>query len=161
MKDDNEKANYHIIESNKIDENISIQYESYDSSKKEVKVVIYIKNIPIITIPSPLFPSLENFFQDVKMPFILNEKNQNENLANTVYQKLLGKLIAWSEDNYIAKHINYNIAFPLLKELCRVGETKFQIIFQQEILKEYATNSSQVKEFLKREGYLKLIGDFF
>ena len=161
MKDNIEKENHNIIKSKEIDENISIKYEAYDNPKKEVKVVIYVKNIPIITIPSTSFPSLENFFQGSKMPFNLNKKNQIENLANTVYQNLLGNLIVWSEDNYIAKYIDYKIVFPLLKELCRVGETKFQIIFQQEILKEYATSGPQVKEFLKREGYLKLIGAFF
>ena len=86
---------------------------------------------------------------------------QKKNLAITIYQKLLRDLILWSENNYTTKFIDYRIAFPLLKELYKVGNTKFQIIFQQEILKEYATNSSQVKEFIKREGYLKLIGDFF
>lgn len=161
MKDDNEKEKYHIIESNKIDENIALHLEYYNSSKKEFKLVIYIKNIPIITIPSALFPSLEIFFQDSKFPLHSNKENQNENLSETVYHILLRNLINWSENNFNVKLMDFRIAFPLLKELRKVGETKFQIIFQQEVLKEYVTNGSQVKEFLKKEGYLNLIGDFF
>jgi hypothetical protein len=55
----------------------------------------------------------------------------------------------------------YKIAFPLLKKLREVGETKFQIIFQQEILKTYVSGNVKVKNYLDHEGYLKLIGEFF
>ena len=77
------------------------------------------------------------------------------------YQALRKSLNLWSKNNYNTHFIDYKIAFPLLKELSKVGETRFQIIFQQEILKRYASNEVKVKHFLKQEGYLKLIGDFF
>ncbi|MBY8991100.1 MAG: hypothetical protein KGD58_10140 [Candidatus Lokiarchaeota archaeon] len=161
MKDETEEDTFNIIKSNEINEYIAITYETCGNSNKDVKIIVYIKNNPLITIPSTSYPSLENFFQGSIKSLNLDKMTQKKNLAITVYQKLLRDLMLWSENNYTTKYIDYRMAFPLLKELCKVGNTKFQIIFQQEILKEYATNSSQVKEFLKREGYLKLIGDFF
>ena len=68
---------------------------------------------------------------------------------------------AWSKNYYDSHFLHYKISFPLLKRLREVGETKFQIIFQQEILKRYATGSLQVKGYLEQEGYLNLISDFF
>jgi hypothetical protein len=161
MKDNIVKVYSNIIKSNEIDEYITIKYESCRNSKREGRIIVYIKNNPLITIPSTLFPSFEHFFQNSKMPLNLKEKPQGKSLSNVLYQKLLQNLIIWSENNYDTKFIDYKIAFPLLKELRKVGDTKFQIIFQQEILKEYATSGAQVKEFLKNNGYLKLIGDFF
>ena len=161
MKDETEEDTFNIVKSNEINEYIAITYETCGNSNKDVKIIVYIKNNPLITIPSTSYPSLENFFQGSIKSLNLDKMTQKKNLAITVYQKLLRDLMLWSENNYTTKYIDYRMAFPLLKELCKVGNTKFQIIFQQEILKEYATNSSQVKEFLKREGYLKLIGDFF
>ena len=161
MKDETEKDTFNIIKSNEINEYITITYETCSNSNRDVKIVVYIKKNSLITIPSTSYPSLEIFCQDSIKSLNLDKMTQKKNLAITIYQKLLRDLILWSENNYTTKFIDYRIAFPLLKELYKVGNTKFQIIFQQEILKEYATNSSQVKEFIKREGYLKLIGDFF
>jgi len=124
-----------ILESMNVNDNITINYE------KKKKIVIYVKNTPIIMLPGSTKPKVL--------------------ISLSLYNKLLKNLIKWSENDYNTKFLDYKIAFPLLKELRRVGETRFQIIFQQEILKEYATRGLRVKEFLKNEGYLKLIGDFF
>lgn len=161
MKDETEKDVFNVIKSNEIDEYITIAYEACCNSEEDVKIVVYIKNNPLITIPSTSYPSLENFFQDLIISPNLTKVTEKNNGLKTIYQILLQNLIIWSKNNYTTKCIDYKIAFPLLKELCKVGDTKFQLIFQQEILKEYATSGPQIKEFLNSEGYLKLIGDFF
>jgi hypothetical protein len=139
------RDNNNIIKYDVINEYLSIACESSNKSNKAQKIVIFIKNVPLLT----------------RSLIDINDKNQVKKNINTVYQKLLTDLTIWSKNDYKTRHIDYRIAFPLLKELRRVGETRFQIIFQQEILNEYALNNKEVKEFLKREGYLKLIGDFF
>jgi len=173
MKEHVKQGNYIIIKSNEINEYISIkiihspfdhkieEYESYECSERGTKVVICVRNEPLITIPSALFSSLEVINQVIKDPIDRYGYNQKKFLTETIFRRLLSNLIIWSENDYNTQIIGHKITFPLLKKLREVGETKFQIILQQEILKAYATSSFQVKEFLKREGYLKLIGDFF
>ncbi|MFX1377194.1 MAG: hypothetical protein ACFFA0_15420 [Promethearchaeota archaeon] len=173
MKDHIKQDNYYIIKSNEINEYISIRiisstlgqklkkYESYDYSKGEVEIGIFIKEKLLITVPSTLFPSLRDFYNETKASFNIGKDKKNKNLIEIIYYTILTNLTIWSENDYNTQLIDYRIAFPLLKELCEVGETKFQIIFQQEIIKEYITSTLKVKEFLKREGYMNLIGDFF
>lgn len=142
----NEKNDNHfIIKSDEINEYISIVYQFYEESNTEVKIAIHIKDIPIFT----------------KRFKYHKEEKQIKDKADKFYQTLQVDLNLWSKNNYKTKFIDFRIAFPLLKRLREVGETRFQIIFQQEILKEYASNNANVKDFLKNEGYLKLIGDFF
>lgn len=173
MKEHVKQDNHIIIKSNEINNYISIkiihspldhkikEYESYGCSERATKVVICVRNEPLVTIPSALFPSLKAITQEIKDPIDKYEYNQKKDLTETIFRRLLSNLITWSENDYNTQIIDHKIAFPLLKKLREVGETKFQIILQQEILKAYATSTFQVKEFLKREGYLKLIGDFF
>lgn len=173
MKEHVKQDNHIIIKSHEINDYISIkiihlpfdhkikEYESYVYSEKGTKVVICIRNEPLVTIPSALFPSLKAIIQEKKDPTDRYEYNQKKNLTETIFRRLLSNLIIWSENDYNTQIIDHKIAFPLLKKLREVGDTKFQIILQQEILKAYSTSTFQVKEFLKREGYLKLIGDFF
>lgn len=125
------------------------------------KIVIYVGKDPIIIIPGIFFPSFEEAIGKVigKSPLYDNKivKNAPEVLLNTLYFNIR----RWSENNYDSQLLHFKISFPLLKKLREVGETKFQIIFQQEILKRYATSTVKIKGFLEREGYLKLISDFF
>lgn len=173
MKEHVKQDNHIILKLNEINDYISIkiihspfdhknkEYESYVCSERGTRVVICVRNEPLVTIPSALFPSVEVITQEIKDPTDRYEYNQKNNLTETIFRRLLSNLIIWSENDYNTQIIDHKIAFPLLKKLREVGETKFQIILQQEILKAYATSTFQVKEFLKREGYLKLIGDFF
>jgi hypothetical protein len=145
MGEEFKSENYNLIKYDKINRYLSITYESSNNSNKASKIVIYIKNVPIIT----------RSFIDI------NEKNQVKKNINAIYQKLKTDLVIWSKNDYKTTNLDYRIAFPLLKELRKVGETRFQIIFQQEILKEYIANKEEVKQFLTNKGYIKLIGDFF
>ena len=140
----------------KVNEYISIQ-----KSENELKIIIYIKNEPIITIPSLKFPFLEYTLQEINDNLVHHKLNFKNNKIETIFRKLALILENWSNSNYDTHLLNYKIAFPLLKKLREVGETRFQIIFQQEILKRYSTSPIEVKNFLEQEGYLNLIGDFF
>ncbi|MFX0028795.1 MAG: hypothetical protein ACFE8B_06270 [Candidatus Hermodarchaeota archaeon] len=142
MKEDLMQNNHYIMKFDEINEYISLKCEKCDHSKEEINIVICIKGVPMIT-RGPL------------------NRNKKKDLINVTYQNLLTNLLSWSKNDYSTKYMDFKIAFPLLKELRRVGETKFQIIFQQEILKEYCSNRTQVKRFLEQEGFLNLIGDFF
>ena len=160
MKEHVKQDNHIIIKSHNINDYISIkiihlpfnhkikEYESYGCSERATKVVICVRNEPLVIIPSALFPSLKAITQEIKDPTDRYEYNQKKYLTETIFRRLLSNLIIWSENDYNIQIIDHKIAFPLLKKLREVGET-------------YATSTFQVKEFLKREGYLKLIGDFF
>ncbi|MFX1281901.1 MAG: hypothetical protein ACFFA3_21310, partial [Promethearchaeota archaeon] len=129
--------NHFIIKSDEINEYISIMYQFCEESKTELKIAIHIKDIPIFT----------------KRFKYHKEEKQIKDKADKFYQNLKADLILWSKNDYKTKFIDFRIAFPLLRRLSQVGETKFQIIFQQEILKEYVSNNANVKDFLKSEGY--------
>lgn len=172
MNEHVKQDNYLIIKSYEINDYISIkiihspfdrkikEYETFGCSERETKLIICVRNEPIVTILSSMFPSLEAKTQEIKDSTDRHEYKQKKNLTETIFRRLRSNLIIWSENDYNTQFIDHKIAFPLLKKLREVGETKFQIILQQEILKAYAASTYQVKEFLKREGYLKLIGDF-
>ncbi|MFX1529955.1 MAG: hypothetical protein ACFFBC_02470 [Promethearchaeota archaeon] len=173
MKENIIRENYTIIKSNKINNYISIKIinssinhkikksESYKSSGRENRIFIYVKNKPVISIHPNLFPSLKTLSQEIKEPIGRYEYNLKNFFTKTIFRRLTSNLLIWAENNYNSKLIDHKIGFPLLKELRKVGETKFQIILQQEILKTYASSTVQTKEFLRREGYLEFIGEFF
>ncbi len=139
-----------------VNEYISIQrYES------EPKIIIYVRNEPLVSIPSPEFPSLEYLLREVNNNLVRYKNPQKNSKTEIFFQRLALILEIWSKNDYDTHLLHYKIAFPLLKKLREVGKTKFQIIFQQEILKRYSTSPLEVKNYLEQEGYLKLIGDFF
>ncbi|MFX1574078.1 MAG: hypothetical protein ACFFB0_15145 [Promethearchaeota archaeon] len=140
----------------KVNEYISVQrYES------ESKIIIYVKNEPLITIPSQRFPSLEYILRGINENLVRHKNPLKNNKTEKLFEKLLLSLENWSKNDYDIHLLHYEIAFPLLKKLKEIGSTKFQIIFQQEILKMYSIDSSEIKDYLRQEGYLNLIGDFF
>lgn len=116
---------------------------------------------PLVSIPSPEFPSLEYLLREVNNNLVRYKNPQKNSKTEIFFQRLALILEIWSKNDYDTQLLHYKIAFPLLKKLSEVGKTKFQIIFQQEILKRYSTSPLEVKNYLEQEGYLKLIGDFF
>jgi len=129
--------------------------------EEQYKVIIYIGDTPTVTIPNSFFPSFEVALQDIneiKGHHQIKNKNSSPEI---IFQRLSLSIDSWVKNNYDIHLLHFKIAFPLLKKLRDVGTTKFQIILQQEILKNFALGSFQVKEFLKKEGYLNLISDFF
>ena len=66
-------------------------------------------------------------------------------------------LQAWVENDYDTRLLHRNIAFPLLKKLTEIGDPMAKRVFKEEIAKRYASGHPAVVEFLKIEGYLKLL----
>jgi len=173
MKENIKRDNYIIIKSNEINNYISIKIttspinhkikksEPYKFSGRGTRIIIFVKNKPVIAIHHSVFPSLKTLSQEIKEPIDRYEYTQKKFFTNTIFRRLTSNLIIWTENNYNTRLIDHKIGFPLLKELRNVGETKFQIILQQEILKTYASSTFHIKEFLKCDGYLEFIGDFF
>lgn len=173
MGNDITKEKIFVKKHNEINEYISIRIiisdislirNEEDLDKYNVgktKIVIQVKDKPIISIPSIIFPSFEHIIQEINIHIDYNAYQKENTLPEVVFQRLVQMLHAWIKNDYNSQFLYYKIAFPLLQELREIGETRFQIIFQQEILRTYTTCSRQVKEFLEYEGYLKLIGEFF
>ena len=129
--------------------------------EERCKVIIYIGNSPTVTIPNLFFPSFKVALQDINEIKGHNQSKNKNSPPEIIFQRLSLSLCNWVGNNYDTQLLHFKIAFPLLKRLKDVGTTKFQIILQQEILKRFASSSFQVKEFLKKKGYLNLISDFF
>jgi len=154
-----------IKRSNGIDDHISVKIKGKDNiddlHEGNSKLVICIGDDPIIIIPSINFPSIEDVIEEIIDKSFLSIYQKGMTPAQILLKGLDLDIRAWSKNNYDSHFLYFKISFPLLKCLKEVGETKFQIIFQQEILKKYATSSLQVKKYLEKEGYLKLISGFF
>jgi len=137
------------------------EYISIQRYENEEKITIYVRNEPLISIPGSGFPSFEYALQELNDNLVGQKNILENNKTKIIFQEIVLSLNNWSKNDYDTNLLNYKIAFPLLKKLREVGKTKFQIIFQQEILKRYSTSLSEVKEYLEQEGYLNIIGDFF
>ncbi|MBY8983999.1 MAG: hypothetical protein KGD65_02925 [Candidatus Lokiarchaeota archaeon] len=148
-----------------IEEQISVKIklkESSDDNHEENSIlVISIGDDPIVMIPSRSFPSIEEIIEEIIDNSFLSRCKEGMAPEEILLIGLDLDIRAWSKNYYDSHFLYYKISFPLLKRLREVGETKFQIIFQQEILKRYATGSIQEKDYLEQEGYLTLISDFF
>ncbi|MHA1916482.1 MAG: hypothetical protein ACW986_00855 [Promethearchaeota archaeon] len=132
-----------------------------ESKGHGMKIVIYVGNDSIISIPGTFFQSIEETIKEIDEAEYNDHLERRNDFLDDLFDILVENIHDWSKNNYDTQFLYYKIALPLLKKLREVGETKFQIIFQQEILKTYVSGNLQIKEFLDREGYLKLIGDFF
>jgi len=143
------------------DSNVWISVRIEDLKEGGDKIVIYVGEDPIVIIPSTAFPSFGGAIEEIIEKNPLYNKKNEESAVEILFKGLYLGIRAWSENNYDNQLLHFKISFPLLKKLRDVGETKFQIIFQQEILKEYATSKIKIKQFLEQEGYLKLVSDFF
>lgn len=132
-----------------------------DLHKGNNKLAICVGEDQIIMIPSQTFPSIEDVIEEIIDKSFVSSSKEEITPTETLLKGLDLDIRAWSKNNYDTHFLYYKISFPLLKYLKEVGETKFHIIFQQEILKRYATSPLHVKKFLEQKGYLKLISDFF
>ena len=63
-------------------------------------------------------------------------------------------LQAWAEHDYDTRLIHHNLAFPLLKELTKVGDPKAIIVFKEEIASRLKSNHLPVIQYLVDNYYL-------
>ncbi|MBD3194829.1 MAG: hypothetical protein GF317_07235 [Candidatus Lokiarchaeota archaeon] len=64
---------------------------------------------------------------------------------------------AWVENGYDTRILHRNIAFPLLKELVRVGDPQARKVFKEEVALRASSGHSSVINFLIQERYLKVL----
>ena len=62
---------------------------------------------------------------------------------------------AWIESDYDTRILHRSLAFPLLRELYRLGDLKAKRVFKDEIISRFVNGSHQVKLFLLEEGFLR------
>ncbi|KKN36692.1 hypothetical protein LCGC14_0771060 [marine sediment metagenome] len=63
-------------------------------------------------------------------------------------------LQVWYENGYNTKLLHSNLAFPLLRELTRAGDTQARKNFKEEIAKRYNNGGENLQKFLRSEHYL-------
>ena len=66
-------------------------------------------------------------------------------------------LQAWYEHGYDSCLLHSNLSFPLLKELCKVGDPQANRVFKEEIAKRLSSNYIPVVHYLLLENYLDFL----
>lgn len=64
---------------------------------------------------------------------------------------------AWTESGYDTRLLDMRLAFPILKELTRIGDSVARRIFKDEIFKRMKSGYPQVLIFLAKEGFLNFL----
>ncbi|MBD3340692.1 MAG: hypothetical protein GF353_16410 [Candidatus Lokiarchaeota archaeon] len=83
-----------------------------------------------------------------------DDEEFEEEMSEQIFWAHASNLQAWVEHDYDTRVLHRNLAFPLLKKLTEAGDPKAKRVFKEEIAKRYASGHPNVREFLKREGYL-------
>lgn len=66
-------------------------------------------------------------------------------------------LQGWFEHEYDTRLLHSNIAFPLLKKLCKLGDPLATKVFKEEIAKRLAENYPPINELFIEENYLNFL----
>ncbi|NHJ20691.1 MAG: tetratricopeptide repeat protein [Candidatus Lokiarchaeota archaeon] len=66
-------------------------------------------------------------------------------------------LQAWVENDYDTRILHSNLAFPLLKKLVELGDTKAFHVFKEEIARRFLSGFPPVIQFLLNQGYLEYL----
>ena len=68
-------------------------------------------------------------------------------------------LQAWVESGYDTRLLHRNLAFPLLKKLCDVGDRKAERLFKEEIAFRFEKGSETVRDFLIAERFIDYLNE--
>jgi len=77
--------------------------------------------------------------------------------SDTEFWGHCSNLQAWAENDYDTRILHRNLAFPLLKKLVEVGDSKAKKVFKDEIALRIASNHPTVINYLVQEGYLRFL----
>ncbi len=66
-------------------------------------------------------------------------------------------LQVWAENGYNSKLLHMNLAFPLLRELARVGDPQANKVFKEEIIKRYNSGIDTVRKYLRSMDFLNYL----
>jgi len=134
------------------------------------KTIIYVNNerfnqckFLLINIPIEEITSLEDIesIDDVAERLDRSLEHEEDKLY-TVPPEIefwghCSNLHVWYENNYNTKLIHRSLAFPLLKRLTEVGDKFAERIFKEEIAMRFEEGNESVKEYLRKEGFLKYL----
>ncbi|MFX1237041.1 MAG: hypothetical protein ACFE8P_04900, partial [Promethearchaeota archaeon] len=77
--------------------------------------------------------------------------------ADTEFWGHCSNLQAWHENDYDTRLLHRNIAFPLLRKLTIVGDTRAKKVFKEEIAERFASGHETVMMYLKERNYLNYL----
>ena len=86
-----------------------------------------------------------------------SRKNAPNIASDTLFWAHCSNFQAWYEFNYKSCLIHSNLAFPLLKELTKVGDSLAAIVLKEEIAKRFESGFLNVIQFLVYEDYLQYL----
>ncbi len=136
------------------------------------QTIIYVKGEPFKQCKSLLFHiSIDklNYFDGIES---IDDAEMNyQRIYDETYQvRGIGKLPpkeefwghcsnlqVWHEHDYDTRLLHSSLAFPLLRRLAEVGDSKAKAIFFEEIVNRYKNGNEYTREYLGEEGYLNLL----
>lgn len=78
--------------------------------------------------------------------------------SRTEFWAHCSNLQAWVENGYDTRLLHSNLAFPLLKELTKVGDPLAKKVFKEEIAKRFMSGYIPVQHYLIQEGFIDYLG---
>jgi len=121
------------------------------------KTVIFLDNSEFIICMAPninsilrdlAYGSVDKTIEDLDMRSFVSLSPEEE------YWVHCSNLQAWNENNYDTRLLHSSIAFPLLEELVRLGDSRALEVFKGEIVKRLKSNHMPTVIFLLQSGYL-------
>lgn len=86
------------------------------------------------------------------------QKQSNEIPPDVEFWGHCSNLQVWVEHDYDTRLLHRTLAFPLLKKLTELGDSRARIRFKEEIIYRYSRGNSSVIYYLQNEGYLNYLG---
>ena len=72
---------------------------------------------------------------------------------------LLDNIQAWVDNGYDTRILHRNLAFPLLRELARIGDPIAKEVFKDEVIDRLVSGHSNVILYLFKSNYLDIFTD--
>jgi len=134
----------------------NIYFKGEDTPFNQCKSILLRR--PVNEIKS--LPEIESIDElaEIKEEFLETEQPKLDEISpETEFWGHSSSLQAWEENNYDTRLLHSNLAFPLLKKLTVVGDSKAKKVFKEEIAKRLNNNYLPVILFLLEEDYLNYL----
>lgn len=99
---------------------------------------------------SSIDEAIERLNKYVEIP----RDNKRKLFPETIFWAHCSNLQVWYENEYNTCLIHSNLAFPLLKELTKAGDTLAAKVFREEVAKRFEKSNMNVRQFLLYNHYL-------
>ena len=94
--------------------------------------------------------AIERLDKYVEIP----EDHKRKLFPETIFWAHCSNLQVWYENEYNTCLIHSNLAFPLLKELAKAGDTLAAKVFREEVAQRFENSNMNVRQFLLYNHYL-------